>query len=343
MLLLNALAKKPVDRPPIWIMRQAGRYLPEYRKLRQEAGGFMTMCQTPALAAEITLQPIRRFGFDAAIIFSDILTIPDAMGLGLHFVPGKGPQFASPLDSHDAIKRLGVIDPIDELAYVMDAIRQVKPALTVPLIGFSGSPWTLAAYMVEGHSVPGFPKLMALKEESPKVLHHLLQTLAQSVTEYLKAQIEAGADVVKLFDTWGGLLNDQDYQEFSLAPMQQIVASLKSDPKTAKTPIIMFTKGGGAWLEQMAETGVDGLAIDWTCALAEAKRRVGDRVCLQGNLNPAVLKEQDDVIVQKAQSLLAQYKGESGYIFNLGHGITPDIHPEKVKLLVETVQRYGQS
>ena len=342
MLFLDAIAKKNTPRPPIWIMRQAGRYLPEYRKLREEAGGFMAMCQTPSLAAEITLQPIRRYGFDAAIIFSDILTIPDAMGLGLDFVPGKGPQFASPLQSESDITRLGVIDPMDELDYVMQAIREVKPSLTVPLIGFSGSPWTLAAYMVEGHSVPGFPKLMALKEESPSLLLHLLDVLADSVALYLKAQIEAGADVVKIFDTWGGLLDDDDYQHYSLHAMHRVVSALKSDAKTADTPVILFTKGGGAWLEKMADTGADALAIDWTCSLADAKQRVGDRVCLQGNLNPEVLKQPDDIIVQEAKALMDHYQGESGYIFNLGHGITPDIDPEKVRILVETVQSYGK-
>ncbi len=341
-LFLDAISKRPVSRPPVWIMRQAGRYLPEYRALREKSGGFMSMCQTPEIACEITLQPIRRYGFDAAIIFSDILTIPDAMGLGLRFEPGQGPIFDSPLKNANDIKRLSVPDPESSLGYVMDAIRVTKPELDVPLIGFSGSPWTLAAYMVQGRSVPGFPQLIALKEEQPQLLHILLDLLATSVTSYLEAQISAGVDTVMLFDTWGGLLDKPAYQAFSLSYLAKIVANLKNNPVTAQTPIILFTKGGGEWLEIMVDTGCDALGIDWTCSLARAKARVGGEVALQGNMNPETLKMDDDTIIKETLACLDVYRGESGYIFNLGHGITPDINPEKVHLLVDTVKSYGQ-
>ena len=353
-LFLDAIAKKPVSRPPIWIMRQAGRYLPEYRALREKHGGFMAMCTNPEIACEITLQPIQRFGFDAAIIFSDILTIPDAMGLGLHFVPGQGPQFERRLDSVASINALGVPDPEECLSYVMDAIRLTKRSLSIPLLGFSGSPWTLAAYMVEGRSNKGFPALINLKNQSPNALHHLLNVLSDAVVLYLKAQVAAGADALMVFDTWGGMLANGEYQTFSLAYLEKIVQSLKADKNTANTPIILFTKGGGAWLEAMTATGCDALGIDWSCDLAEARSRVGGLVALQGNMNPEILRQDDASIVSAANKILAVYgqenKGhavpseyDSGYIFNLGHGITPDIAPEKVQLLVETVKNYGQS
>lgn len=342
-LFLDAIAKRPVDRAPIWIMRQAGRYLPEYREIRARAGSFMTLCKTPELACEVTLQPIQRYGFDAAILFSDILTIPDAMGLGLSFETGHGPRFERAIDSVGAIQSLGIPDPQDDLGYVMSAIKLTKSHLSIPLIGFSGSPWTLAAYMVQGEANKAFPKLIALKDEDPKALHQLLDLLAEAVIAYLRAQIESGVDAVMIFDTWGGMLSTPDYKAFSLAYLHRIVAGIQAETASSvQVPIIVFTKGGGEWLEIMAESGCDMLGIDWHCDLAEAKRRVGARVAVQGNLDPALLTASDDVLVTEIQKCLSVYQGESGYVFNLGHGITPDIDPEKVKLMVEVVKNYGK-
>lgn len=336
--LLKAIWRQPLDRTPIWVMRQAGRYLPEYRETRKQAGNFMVLCKTPELACEVTLQPLRRYALDASIIFSDILTIPDAMGLGLSVLEGKGPVFANPLQSVADVKRLSV-PPHEKLNYVYDAIRMVQHELagSIPLIGFCGSPWTLATYMVQGQSAPGFPKLQAMRDEDPFLLHTLLDTLAQSVTAHLNAQIDAGVQVVMLFDTWGGMLETQDYEEFSLYYMQQVIAGLKREGQYGKVPVILFTKGGHRWLEKMAATGCDVLGMDWQLTLQEARERVGHQVALQGNLNPACLLKSPEEIRSEVARVLASYGKGSGHVFNLGHGITPDVPPEHMAALVDAV------
>ena len=342
--LLRALLKQPVDRTPIWIMRQAGRYLPEYRKVREQAGDFMTLCSTPELACEVTLQPLRRFELDAAILFSDILTIPDAMGLGLFFAEGEGPKFESPLRNTADIEKLTTLDPADKLKYVTDAVSLIRRELDgkVPLIGFSGSPWTLATYMVEGGSSKTFARIKALLFEHPAVAQHLMDVLADSVAAYLNAQIAAGAQAVMIFDSWGGALSDAHYQRFSLAPMQRIVDQLQRQHDGATVPVILFTKGGGNWLEAMADTGVDALGLDWTLDIGEARRRVGDRVALQGNMDPAVMATSTATVEREARAILDSFGTGSGHIFNLGHGITPDIKPENVEALVNTVHDYSR-
>jgi len=336
--LLRVLRGEPVDRTPIWIMRQAGRYLPEYRATRERAGDFLTLCKTPELACEVTLQPLRRYALDAAIVFSDILTIPDAMGLGLTLEEGVGPRFARTVRSSADVDRLPVPDPSRELAYVTDAIALIKDELAdrVPLIGFAGSPWTLATYMVEGGASREFAKARGLAYGAPGTAHRLLDKLARATTDYLSAQIAAGADVVMLFDTWGGILTTRGYREFSLRYMAQIIAGLP-----AATPVIVFTKGGGLWLEDIAATGCAGLGIDWTVDLAAARRRLGDRVVLQGNLDPAVMATDPATIASAARAVLDDAGVDARHIFNLGHGITPDIDPEAVALLVETVVDYS--
>lgn len=340
---LRALNREPVDVTPIWVMRQAGRYLPEYRATRAQAGSFMGLCQNPELACEVTLQPLRRYALDASIIFSDILTIPDAMGLGLHFVEGEGPQFAKPLRHESDILQLTVPD-LGKLAYVYDAIRLVTHELDgkVPLIGFCGSPWTLAAYMVEGRSKNGFPHLIKMMQEAPFLLHHLLDILAQSVTAHLNAQIEAGAQVVMLFDTWGGMLDTPNYEEFSLYYVKQVMAGLVRHYNNRKVPSILFTKGGSRWLKQMAAAGSDALGVDWEISLAEARSQVGHQVALQGNLNPAVLLQSPDEIRRAVAETLASFGKGEGHVFNLGHGITPDVPPEHMSVLVEAVHELSQ-
>lgn len=342
--LLRAIWHEPLDVTPVWIMRQAGRYLPEYRATREVAGSFMKLCKTPELACEVTLQPLRRFDLDASIIFSDILTIPDAMGLGLEFIEGKGPIFANPLRSKSDIESLEVPD-LSHLEYVYDAIRLVHKELDgkVPLIGFCGSPWTLAAYMVEGQSQPGFPRIQKMLKEDPALLHKLLETLAKSVCAHLNAQIEAGAEVVMLFDTWGGMLSTPDYEEFSLRYLRQIITGLvRKHYNSKKTPVILFTKGGNRWLEQMADTGCDAVGLDWEITLQEARERVGAKVALQGNLNPAILRESPDVIRAEVAKVLSSYGKGSGHVFNLGHGITPEISPDHVKVLVDAVHEFSR-
>jgi len=340
---LKAIWGEPIDATPVWVMRQAGRYLPEYRASRAKAGSFMALCKTPELACEVTLQPLRRFNLDASIIFSDILTIPDAMGLGLEFIEGKGPFFTNPLRSKEDIKRLRVPD-LDSLKYVYDAIRLVRHELngSVPLIGFCGSPWTLAAYMVEGQSQPGFPKLERLREEDPALLHNLLDILAQSVCAHLNAQIEAGAQAVMLFDTWGGMLDTKNYETFSFAYVQKIIAGLKRNYNDNKIPVILFTKGGSRWLELMAGSGCDMLGLDWEISLEEARARVGKQVALQGNMNPACLLEAPAAIRTEVQRVMASFGKGSGHVFNLGHGITPDVPPENVAVLVEAVHEFSK-
>jgi len=342
---INALLKKEVKRTPIWVMRQAGRYLPEYRSTRKKAGDFLSLCKSSELACEVTLQPLERFDLDAAILFSDILTIPDAMGLGLHFIEGEGPRFSKPLVNLSDIERLTMPDVGDKLAYVFDAVSTIKKNLKdrVPLIGFSGSPWTLATYMVEGGSSKSFSKVKALMFQNPRHMHQMLNILADTVVDYLNAQIEAGADSVMIFDTWGGLLNKQCYENFSLQYMTKIVDGLHRNYNSKTIPVTLFTKGGSAWLEQIAESGCDGIGLDWTIELGEAERRVGSHVALQGNLDPAVLYASPEVIVSEVNKVLNQFNGETGHVFNLGHGIAPDVNPENMKILVDAVHAYSKT
>jgi uroporphyrinogen decarboxylase len=341
---IKALLKQPTDYTPIWMMRQAGRYLPEYRKVREEAGSFMAVCTNPELACEVTLQPLRRFDFDAAILFSDILTIPDAMGLGLYFTEGEGPKFKNPLRTAADIEKLPIPDPEIELRYVMDAVRLIRKNLngSVPLIGFSGSPWTLATYMIEGGSSKNFAKVKALMYNDPALMHQLLDKLAQSVAAYLNAQIAAGAQAVMLFDTWGGMLSGDDYKEFSLHYAQQVRSLLKTEIDGQRIPTILFTKGGGLWLEEMAATGYDALGLDWQTDIHQARARVGDKVALQGNLDPMALYAKPEIINEKVKTILQKYGNGSGHVFNLGHGILPDINPEHVKTMVDAVHEQSR-
>ena len=342
---INALLKKEVSRTPIWVMRQAGRYLPEYRQTRKRAGDFLSLCKSSNLACEVTLQPLERFDLDAAILFSDILTIPDAMGLGLHFVENEGPKFSKPLTTLNDINRLSKPDVGIELAYVSEAVSVIKKNLKgrVPLIGFSGSPWTLATYMVEGGSSKNFSKVKGLLFENPKHLHQLLNVLADTVIDYLNAQIEAGADSVMIFDTWGGLLNKESYENFSLRYMSKIVDGIHRKYDERTIPVTLFTKGGSAWLEQIAATGCDGVGLDWTIEIGEAESRIGSKVALQGNLDPSVLYASPEIITEEAYKVLDQFKGQTGHVFNLGHGITPDVNPESMKVLVDAVHSYTKS
>ncbi len=341
---IRALLKQPVEYTPIWMMRQAGRYLPEYRAIREQAGSFMGLCTNPELACEVTLQPLRRFDFDAAILFSDILTIPDAMGLGLYFTEGEGPKFKNPVTTTSDINRLPIPDPETDLRYVIDAVRLIRKALdgAVPLIGFSGSPWTLATYMVEGNSSKSFQKVKCLMYGQPKHMHILLDKLAQSVAVYLNAQIAAGAQVVMLFDTWGGMLTTEDYNEFSLYYAKQVRSLLNFGKDKQRIPAILFTKGAGQWLEAMLDAGYDALGLDWQTDIRHARARVGDKVALQGNMDPVTLYAQPDIIVAKAKAILEKYGYGSGHVFNLGHGILPDINPENVKVLVDAVHQHSQ-
>ena len=341
---INALLKKEVTRTPIWVMRQAGRYLPEYRATRKKAGDFLTLCKSSDLACEVTLQPLDRFDLDAAILFSDILTIPDAMGLGLHFVEGEGPKFTHPLKTLKEIELLKKPDVSKELSYVSEAVSVIKTNLKgrVPLIGFTGSPWTLATYMVEGGSSKAFSKVKGLMYENPKHMHQLLDVLADTVIDYLNSQIEAGADSVMIFDTWGGLLNKESYENFSLRYMSKIIDGIKRDYHGKIIPVTLFTKGGGAWLEQIATTGCDAVGIDWTVEMGDAERRVGSKVALQGNLDPSVLFASPEVIKTEVYKILDQFKGSTGHVFNLGHGITPEVNPESMKVLVDAVHSYSK-
>lgn len=336
-LFVRALRRQPVERTPVWVMRQAGRYLPEYKKTRALAGDFLSLCKNPELACEVTLQPLRRFGLDAAILFSDILTIPDAMGLGLYFSEGEGPRFTDPVRDFAAIEKLIVPDAADSLAYVMNAARLIRQEMPkeLPLIGFSGSPWTLACYMVEGGSSKDFKRILQLIYTDSRAAHMLLNKLALAVADYLIEQIKAGVNVVMIFDTWGGILTPACYQEFSLHYMQQIVQKVKA---FSDIPLILFTKNGGQWLEKMANTGCDALGIDWTCDLHDARMRVGNQVALQGNLDPSVLLAPKEVIRQKVRDVLESYGQGEGHIFNLGHGITPDVPPENLAIMIEAVQ-----
>jgi uroporphyrinogen decarboxylase len=337
--LLRALLRQPVDATPVWIMRQAGRYLPEYRATRAKAGDFMTLCTTPELACEVTLQPVRRFALDAAIVFSDILTIPAAMGLGLSFNEGEGPRFARPLRGARDIDALSVPDPEHALRYVLDTVRLARRELggRIPLIGFAGSPWTLATYMVEGGSTRDFAHVKALMYRQPALLQKLLTTLCQAVTAYLNAQVEAGAQALMIFDTWGGVLTPRDYAHFSVDPMTRIVAGLKRVAGGQRVPVILFSKNAGASLEALAGSGCDAIGVDWTVDLDEARRRVGARVALQGNMDPAVLYASPQRLREEVGSVLASYGQGSGHVFNLGHGIAPDADPENVAVVVDAV------
>ena len=336
---LRALRREPTPYTPIWIMRQAGRYLPEYNATRKRAGNFLTLCKTPELATEVTLQPLARFPLDAAIIFSDILTIPDAMGLDLYFVEGEGPKFRRPLRDEAAIKALRAPDPEEQLGYVMAAIRMTVGALDgrVPLIGFSGSPYTLACYMIEGGGSDDFRLVKTMLYDRPDLLKHILAINAQAVTAYLKAQVSAGAQALMIFDTWGGNLAHGAYLEFSLPYMQQIVTALKSDPATQNVPLVLFTKGGGLWLERLAATGCDALGLDWTQDLTAARRRVGDRVALQGNLDPMSLFAAPQQVRAQVAGALAAFGSGNGHVFNLGHGISQHTPPDRVAALVAAV------
>ena len=342
--LLRALLRQPVDVTPVWIMRQAGRYLPEYRAVREQAGDFKTLCTTPELACEVTLQPLRRFALDAAILFSDILTIPDAMGLGLSFTEGEGPRFQKPVRTAAEVERLAVPDPERELKYVMDAVRLIRRELDgkVPLIGFAGSPWTLATYMVEGGGSRDFDRIKSLMFDQPKLMHRMLETLARAVTVYLNAQVAAGAQALMLFDTWGGVLTPRDYKEFSLRYMERIVQGLTREHDGRRVPVILFTKNGGQWLERMADSGADALGIDWTTDLGDARARVGKRVALQGNMDPAMLYAAPERIRAEVEAILAGYGRGSGLVFNLGHGVHPQMDPEKVAVTVDAVHELSR-
>ena len=341
--LLRALLRQPVDRTPVWIMRQAGRYLPEYLATRAQAGSFMQLCQTPELACEVTLQPLRRYDLDAAIIFSDILTIPDAMGLGLYFVTGEGPKFERPLASRAEIEALPRPDIGESLRYVTDAVSLTRREIggKVPLLGFSGSPWTLATYMIEGGSSKTFGKAKRLLYQDPATAHLLLGKLADTVTDYLNAQIEAGAQGVQIFDTWGGALSFDAYREFSLGYMEKIVAGLKREHDGQKIPVILFSKGCNTQLEALADSGCDALGVDWTVTLSEARRRVGDRVALQGNLDPSILLAEKEVIRREVRKTLESFGPGEGHVFNLGHGITPDVDPDHLQALIEAVAEFS--
>lgn len=340
---IRTLLKQPVDRTPVWMMRQAGRYLPEYRAVRAKAGSFMGLCTNPELACEVTLQPLERFDFDAAILFSDILTIPDAMGLGLYFSEGEGPKFEKPVRSKADVENLSVPDPMDKLRYVIDAVSLIRKNLQgrVPLIGFSGSPWTLATYMVEGGSSKSFQKVKSMMYEQPRLMHQMLDKLAQSVAAYLNAQIEAGAQAVMVFDTWGGMLSSEDYVEFSLQYAQQVRQLLQTNVNGEQIPTILFTKGGGLWLETMAESGFDALGLDWQTDIGIARKRVGDKVALQGNMDPVALYAEPRVIREKVGAILQKYGPGPGHVFNLGHGILPDVNPDHVKAMVDAVHEFS--
>lgn len=320
-------------------MRQAGRYLPEYNKTRAHAGSFLDLCKNPDFATEVTLQPLARFPLDAAILFSDILTIPDAMGLGLYFADGEGPRFERPLRDEHEIRALIAPDPSAHLGYVLDAVAQIRAALNgaIPLIGFSGSPFTLACYMIEGRGGTDFHETKKMLYERPELMHHLLEVNARAVTDYLNAQIEAGVQVVMIFDTWGGMLAGEVFHEFSLRYLERVCAQLRREREGQKIPRVVFTKGGGLWLESLAQCGADALGLDWAVDIGQARARVGDRVALQGNLDPAVLLASPKVIRREAAKILAAYGYGSGHVFNLGHGISQFTPPDNVAELVHAV------
>ena len=340
---IRALFREPTAYTPIWLMRQAGRYLPEYNQTRARAGNFLALCKKPDLATEVTMQPLARYRLDAAIVFSDILTIPDAMGLGLYFAEGEGPKFERPLREEREIRDLCAPDPTAHLRYVLDTVRQVRKSLagSVPLIGFSGSPFTLACYMIEGRGSSDFASVKKMLYQRPDLLHKILAVNAQAVTDYLNAQIEAGAQAVMIFDTWGGMLSDAAYHEFSLAYIKQIIGSLRRENEGMRVPSIVFTKGGGGWLESIADTGCDAVGLDWTINIGAAKARVGARVALQGNMDPAVLLSSPEAVQREAVAILEQFGSGPGHVFNLGHGISQFTPPEHVSALIEAVRGFG--
>ena len=342
---LRALLREPTDYTPMWLMRQAGRYLPEYRETRRRAGSFLDLCKNADLACEVTLQPLARYNLDAAILFSDILTVPDAMGLGLYFAEGEGPRFERPLKDEWEIRNLSAPDPHAELQYVMDAVSTIRRALdgSVPLIGFSGSPWTLACYMVEGGSSSDYRKIKTLAYSRPELLHHILSVTADAVTAYLNAQIESGAQAVMVFDSWGGVLSESAYHNFSLPYMQRVVEGLIREREGERVPSIVFTKGGGLWLESIANIGADAVGLDWTMDIGRARQQVGDRVALQGNLDPSVLFGTPETIASEARRVLDAYGPHAGHVFNLGHGISQFTPPEAVSVLVDTVHQHSRA
>ncbi len=341
---LRALLRQPTEYTPVWMMRQAGRYLPEYCATRKRAGSFLELCKSPDMATEVTLQPLDRFPLDAAILFSDILTVPDAMGLGLYFSEGEGPKFKNPLCDEAAIKALQVPDIGKDLKYVTDAVSQIRKALDgrVPLIGFSGSPWTLSCYMVEGGSSDDYAKVKTLMYKEPKLMHHILEVTTQSVIAYLNAQIEAGAQAVMIFDSWGGALSHGAYHEFSLAYMQRIVDGLIKEKDGVRIPSIVFTKGGGLWIESIAAIGSDAVGLDWTMDIGIARQKVGDRVALQGNIDPTVLFATPDVIRGEVEKVLSSFGYGSGHVFNLGHGISQFTNPDNAAALVAAVHELSK-
>ena len=341
---LRALMKQPVDRTPVWMMRQAGRYLPEYRASRSVAGDFMSLCSNPEMACEVTMQPLDRYPqLDAAILFSDILTIPDAMGLGLYFETGEGPKFRKTVHTAKDIEALPIVDTKKDLGYVVDAVSTIRKELNgrVPLIGFTGSPWTLATYMVEGGSSKDYRRTKAMMYNDPEVFHLLLDKLVASITDYLNEQILAGAQAVQIFDSWGGALSHNAYLEFSLEPMQRIIKGLIKEHEGRKVPVIMFTKGGGQWLETMADTGATALGLDWTTDIGQARTRVGDKVALQGNMDPTILYAEPTRIRTEVAAILESFGAGDGHVFNLGHGITPEVDPANAGVFIEAVHEFS--
>ena len=338
---LRALQRQPTPYTPIWLMRQAGRYLPEYMETRRRAGNFLNLCKTPSLATEVTLQPLARFDLDAAILFSDILTIPDAMGLGLYFAEGEGPKFERPLREEWEIRDLTAPDPTIELRYVLDAVAEIRRALdgSVPLIGFSGSPYTLACYMIEGGASDDFRVIKTMLYSRPDLLHHILEVNAKAVTDYLNAQIEAGVQAVMIFDTWGGTLAHAEYLEFSLAYMKRIIAGLTRERDGVRVPSIVFTKGCGNWLDEISRIGCDAMGVDWSVDIGAARTRVGQRVALQGNLDPMILFSDEKTIREKTKKILENFGNENGHVFNLGHGISQFTPPESITVLVDEVHK----
>jgi uroporphyrinogen decarboxylase len=341
---LDTIAGKPVDATPVWLMRQAGRYLPEYRATRAKAGSFMGLATNPELACEVTLQPLERFDLDAAILFSDILTVPDAMGLGLSFAEGEGPRFARPVRTAADIAKLSVPDIGSELRYVTDAVSLIRKELhgRVPLIGFSGSPWTLACYMVEGGGSDNFARIKSLALNEPRLMHQLLEVVTDSVIAYLSAQYTAGAQALMVFDTWGGVLAPHTYREFSLRYLNRIAQEFHRGETENKAPLILFGKGNAPYLEELAASGAEGVGIDWLVSLEDARRRTGGKVALQGNLDPVTLYAQPETIRQEVKRCLASYGKGSGHVFNLGHGMSPDMNPEHVKVLVDAVHEFSR-
>jgi uroporphyrinogen decarboxylase len=343
---LRALLREPTDFTPLWLMRQAGRYLPEYCETRRRAGNFLALCKTPSLACEVTLQPLARYDLDAAILFSDILTVPDAMGLGLYFAEGEGPKFERPLREEWAINDLTAPDPYDHLRYVMDAVAEIRRALnnSVPLIGFSGSPFTLACYMVEGGGSDDFRTVKTMLYSRPDLLHKILGVTADAVTAYLNAQIESGAQAVQIFDTWGGALSHAAYEEFSLGYMKRVIDGLKKTHDGERIPCIVFTKGGGQWIEKIAASGCDAIGLDWTTDIGEARRRTAGKVALQGNFDPIALFASPEAVAKEATRILDCFgAGNTGHVFNLGHGINQHTPPDNVAVLVETVHAYKRN